>query len=114
VLHKAWSPFEQLDNKMEPFPSSWKDTPKSRESWAQMQRNESFLRGQMRVQQDMGHALKCRYCYKVVRIAHWSENYNGPDLATVDHVVPHFRGGADHSSNMVVACRPCNNAKGCS
>jgi len=59
-------------------------------------------------------ALNCHYCCKGVQIFHWSENYNGPDVAAVDHVVPLSRGGADHASNMVVACRPCNMRKGSS
>jgi 5-methylcytosine-specific restriction endonuclease McrA len=89
---------------MEPFPSTWKDTPKKRAHWAQMQRNNAFLCQQK--------CLQCHYCHKAVRIAHWSENYIGSDVATVDHVVPLARGGTDHPSNLVVACRPCNMKKG--
>ena len=96
---------------MEPFPTQWKDTPKTRERWAQMQRNGVFL-SQQRAQKK--GALNCHYCRKGVQIFHWSENYNGPDVAAVDHVVPLSRGGADHASNMVVACRPCNMRKGSS
>jgi hypothetical protein len=44
--------------------------------------------------------------------ANWSENYNGPDLATVDHVIPLSWGGTNHPSNLVVACSPCNMKKG--
>jgi 5-methylcytosine-specific restriction endonuclease McrA len=62
----------------------WNHTPKNRERWAQMQRNDAFLRQQ-----------KCHYCSKAVRRANWSENYNGPDLATVHHVIPLARGGTN-------------------
>jgi len=93
---------------MEPFPSQWKDTPKNRERWAQVQVNEAFL-SQQRTEKG---ALHCHFCRKEVVIHHWSANYNGPDLATVDHVIPLSRGGSDHPSNMVVACRPCNLKKG--
>jgi hypothetical protein len=60
---------------MEPFPSTWKDTPKKQAHWAQMLRNNAFLRQQK--------CLQCHYCHKAVRIGHWSKNYN---VATVDHI----------------------------
>jgi succinate dehydrogenase/fumarate reductase-like Fe-S protein len=63
---------------MEPFPSTWKDTPKKQAHWAQMLRNNAFLQQQK--------CLQCHYCHKAVRIAHWSENYIGSDVATVDHI----------------------------
>lgn len=31
---------------------------------------------------------------------------------SLDHVIPRSRGGADHPSNLVPACRPCNSSKG--
>lgn len=34
------------------------------------------------------------------------------DEATLDHVVSLARGGYDKSSNLVIACRACNEAKG--
>mmetsp|Transcript_17837 Transcript_17837/g.35963 ORF Transcript_17837/g.35963 Transcript_17837/m.35963 type:complete len:93 (-) Transcript_17837:565-843(-) len=90
---------------MDPFPSQWKDTPKNRKRWAQMQRNSAFLDQQP-------EPLQCYYCGKRVRKVDWSSNYNGKDLATVDHVVPLARGGTDHPSNLVVSCKPCNVKKG--
>lgn len=32
--------------------------------------------------------------------------------STTDHVIPISKGGTNEQSNMVVACKPCNNAKG--
>lgn len=32
--------------------------------------------------------------------------------ATVDHIVPHSRGGSSHGLNLQCACVPCNNWKG--
>lgn len=31
---------------------------------------------------------------------------------TIDHVVPRSRGGTDALANLVLACEPCNKAKG--
>lgn len=31
---------------------------------------------------------------------------------TLDHKVPKAEGGSDRKSNLVVSCRPCNEAKG--
>lgn len=46
-----------------------------------------------------GHT--CRYC-----------GAKAPDVEiTVDHVVPVALGGKDEASNLVAACRPCNNGK---
>lgn len=33
------------------------------------------------------------------------------DDVTMDHVVPLLRGGRSTKSNVVIACKPCNNAK---
>jgi 5-methylcytosine-specific restriction endonuclease McrA len=48
-----------------------------------------------------GGAL-CHYC---------GQRHKLYDL-TVDHVVPRSRGGSNHLFNLVLACRPCNLAKG--
>lgn len=93
---------------MQPFPTEWKDNPRNRKRWDQLQRNGAFLRQELERQ----GSLQCHYCQKVVRLVHWSENYNGDDIATVDHVIPISRGGTDLPSNLVVACRPCNLRKG--
>ena len=94
---------------MEEFPGQWKDTPKKRdEQWAQMQRNEAFVRSQ----QGSPGGLACAYCGKAnLRIHHWSEDC-APNDATADHVTPRSRGGGDQTSNLVVACRQCNLRKG--
>lgn len=44
---------------------------------------------------------RCKYCGRKV----------GKDFH-VDHVVPFSRGGADHPSNLAVACPSCNLSKG--
>mmetsp|Transcript_2261 Transcript_2261/g.4801 ORF Transcript_2261/g.4801 Transcript_2261/m.4801 type:complete len:98 (+) Transcript_2261:89-382(+) len=95
---------------MEPFPHQWKDTPAKRARWAQMERNNAFLRDQL--EKSGGCYLVCHYCCRGVRMVHWSANYNGLDLATADHVIPLSRGGPDLPSNLVISCRPCNMKKG--
>ncbi|HID96656.1 MAG TPA: HNH endonuclease [Thermodesulfobacteriaceae bacterium] len=44
---------------------------------------------------------RCHYCGKSVR----------PDRLTMDHVVPLIRGGRSTKSNLVPACKECNNKK---
>ena len=43
----------------------------------------------------------------------WKSNPEKPqkNLATVDHIVPASWGGADHSDNVFVMCRECNNER---
>lgn len=31
---------------------------------------------------------------------------------SIDHLIPRIRGGGDEDANLVLACRPCNSAKG--
>jgi hypothetical protein len=45
---------------------------------------------------------RCRWCSCKLTI----------DTATVDHVVPLARGGLDNANNRVLACEPCNRARG--
>lgn len=94
----------------EPFPSTWRDTPKNRERWQRLQVTSAFLQAEAC---RAGGVLRCHYCHAgPLRVYHWSENAaSAYDVATADHVVPRSRGGADDASNMVVACRPCNAAK---
>lgn len=47
--------------------------------------------------------MPCAYCGTSLTI----------DTATLDHVRPVSRGGAHAQDNLVLACAPCNNAKGC-
>ena len=45
---------------------------------------------------------QCQYCSK----------YFEEDLLTVDHVLPRSRGGQNSWSNLVTACKKCNQKKG--
>lgn len=67
---------------------------------------------------DFGHAASCHYCGSVGTITWWPSprgyaggwvSFSGLEL---DHVVPEYMGGANDSSNIVLACRPCNRSKG--
>lgn len=44
---------------------------------------------------------QCHYC---------NEKFDKSQL-TMDHVIPIARGGKSLKSNVVVSCKPCNNAK---
>lgn len=46
---------------------------------------------------------KCAYCRSQVEISE----------ATYDHVVPRQKGGKTDWENIVIACHPCNQQKGC-
>jgi hypothetical protein len=43
----------------------------------------------------------CQYCHKDIKFS----------LATKDHVMPKTKGGTNHDSNIVLACKRCNNKK---
>jgi len=43
----------------------------------------------------------CQYCRKEIKFS----------IATKDHVSPRSKGGADYDSNIVLACKKCNNKK---
>lgn len=45
------------------------------------------------------HGSACVYC-------------GDANADSLDHVIPRSRGGDDHPSNLVPACRPCNSSKG--
>lgn len=48
----------------------------------------------------------CRWCYRPFQAdSHWLQ-------ATRDHVIAESRGGHSHKSNLVWACRACNELKG--
>lgn len=55
------------------------------------------------------HGGICQLCGEAVLA---SGHEHGPDSATIDHVIPLARGGQDVISNMQLAHRRCNNAKG--
>jgi 5-methylcytosine-specific restriction endonuclease McrA len=46
---------------------------------------------------------RCQYCSVKVTLSE----------ATVDHVIPRARGGQHNWMNLVIACSPCNQRKGC-
>lgn len=43
---------------------------------------------------------------------HYCGTHLTPMTATVDHVIPRSKGGTSELSNLVLACRKCNQAKG--
>ena len=43
----------------------------------------------------------CQYCHKEIKFS----------LATKDHTIPKSKGGPDYDSNIVLACKKCNNKK---
>jgi 5-methylcytosine-specific restriction endonuclease McrA len=45
----------------------------------------------------------CAYCGRTI----------GYKTATLDHIVPRARGGADGPENLTLSCKRCNQAKGC-
>jgi len=47
-------------------------------------------------------AHRCAYC----------AGASGDPILNIDHVIPRSRGGSNRVSNLVVACRTCNDAKG--
>lgn len=48
------------------------------------------------------HMGQCFYCHAYICYAQ----------ATADHFIPRRHGGKNHQANRVLACQPCNNAKG--
>ena len=53
---------------------------------------------------------RCAYCGIPISVS--SRRRKGECQATLDHVEPLARGGADSEANTVAACEPCNKAKG--
>ena len=54
--------------------------------------------------------LECEYCGLKPLIIDADNKH--PMVATLDHVIPRSKGGAEMDlSNLVVACRPCNAKK---
>lgn len=51
----------------------------------------------------------CCYCGRPTRL-HTKDGAS--DRATIDHLIPTCRGGADDDSNRASCCRRCNEAKG--
>ena len=46
---------------------------------------------------------RCHYC---------GSGFTEVNSPTIDHLVPRSRGGNNRLANLVLACRPCNHAKG--
>ena len=58
--------------------------------------------GKQRVRILMRDKMKCQYC-----------GAKGTQFElTLDHIVPHSRGGGDDPANLCAACKPCNQRKG--
>jgi len=56
-------------------------------------------------------SLDCHYCNRV-NLHKITDGVEPERQATLDHVMPRARGGAEYDeSNLVVACRPCNEKK---
>ena len=51
---------------------------------------------------------ECYYCFKPLREGGWQAEDDRPEI---DHKYPRSKGGSDHRSNLVVACRQCNGWK---
>jgi 5-methylcytosine-specific restriction endonuclease McrA len=55
--------------------------------------------------------LVCHYCGKN-NLQIETDSNSDPFLATLDHVIPRSKGGAEYDlNNLVVACFPCNSKK---
>ena len=58
---------------------------------------------------------KCHWCKNPTRYQPYnpdgSYNPQAWDMATIDHVIPRYQGGLDDESNLVSACRLCNNRR---
>lgn len=55
------------------------------------------------------HGTHCSYCKGEMTT---KRGFNHPMAPSRDHVIPLCRGGYDHLSNIVMACRWCNERKG--
>lgn len=50
--------------------------------------------------------------YKITQECFWCHRTLPFISATIDHVIPLSRGGLNNANNYVLACQPCNNARG--
>lgn len=48
---------------------------------------------------------RCHWCMRMTGQRHGLEQ-------SLDHIIPRVEGGTDDLANMVIACIPCNNARG--
>lgn len=51
--------------------------------------------------------------FKRSNLCNWCGIALTRDTATLDHVIPLARGGLDNMNNVVLACQPCNQKRGC-
>lgn len=51
---------------------------------------------------------KCHWCGRVL---HLDKNRNDGAFCTIDHLEEQAVGGSDHESNLVPACRKCNEGR---
>lgn len=59
-----------------------------------------------------GGMTVCHRCLGVPPAHTTTRAVRQPLAATVDHVIPRSRGGTHSLGNLVIACVPCNSAKG--
>lgn len=43
---------------------------------------------------------------------HWCDQALTADTATLDHIIPLYRGGLDNANNYTLACEACNHERG--
>ena len=75
------------------------NTARSRGEWQGM----NWIRQEKRLACYLRDGLACCYCGHSVE--------SGAAL-TLDHVIPHSKGGSNHQSNLVTACQRCNSSRG--
>lgn len=49
-----------------------------------------------------------------IRCCHWCGNPLTLDNSTIEHIIPLAIGGLDNANNRTLACKPCNESRGCS
>lgn len=55
----------------------------------------------------------CQHCGVRVRLLYKRRGTLPSDTATLDHIIPRGRDGGDETSNLLLACRRCNQERGC-
>lgn len=53
----------------------------------------------------------CHWCRRPTRYIKEKGRKNAWDMATIDHILPRYKGGTNEESNCVSACRRCNNRR---
>lgn len=58
-------------------------------------------------------ATHCYYCgVELQKLSDPVRRVNADNRKTIDHLIPVSKGGTNEESNLVIACRKCNNLKG--